>query len=151
MRRSLPALRVVDANDRALGRQRRRGFDELPRRRNREVSEQRPAIGPGLDEHEAQGILDVAVDGVRDASGLGTRAEHVRQAEREELVDRLGPGEDAPRDDDQAKFSGFCGSPSVISYHGALEATYPWIAGRMPGSPSSVPQRTETMSFVASP
>src|SRR5262245_59475338 len=114
------------------------------------MRQQRRAIRPGLQEHEPERILGVAMDRMRQTAGLRARAPDVGEAQRQQLVDRAGRRHDAAGDHDHAKLPGFCGSPSRISNHGAFEATYPWTAGRTLGSPSRVPARTETMSFVAS-
>ena len=56
-------------------------------------------------EDEARRVLDVAMHGVREAAGLGARAPHVRQAERERLVETAVLHDDAAGDDDQRTIS----------------------------------------------
>ena len=46
------------------------GAHEFPRRRHREMGQQRRPIGPLLDEHQPQLVLAIDMHRVRDAAGL---------------------------------------------------------------------------------
>lgn len=61
---------------------------------------ERVRVDPVLEKHHAQGILTIAMDGVRQAPRFLPGAAHVGQAERKDLVDAARPSLDAANDDE---------------------------------------------------
>ena len=86
-----------------MRRQLRHLLRELARRRHAEVREQRLAIGPALEEDQAQAVVRVDGDAVLEAARLGARAGDVLEAQAAQLVERVETGLDRSGDDDHAR------------------------------------------------
>jgi hypothetical protein len=85
---------------------RRRGGGELPggayesaRCGNSEVSGEGGAVVPFLQEYESKGVFNVAVDGVRAAARLAAGTGDMLQAQRQQLIDAIGPPYNAAGDE----------------------------------------------------
>jgi hypothetical protein len=68
-----------------------------------EVSSKGVGVGPVLQEDEAEWILGIAMDGVRQASGFLPRTVYVLEAQFENTFDGVSPGSDASRDDEHVR------------------------------------------------
>ena len=63
---------VVDGHVRPFGGQPSERGGELDGRRHVEVRRERVCVLPVLEEHEPQGLLNISVHGVEQATGLGS-------------------------------------------------------------------------------
>jgi hypothetical protein len=70
------------------------------RRRHRKMRRQRGLIGPFLHKDQAQRVFHVLVHRMGQAAGLGTRAPHMLQAQRQRLLQVLILQHHAARHDD---------------------------------------------------
>src|SRR5580700_7652156 len=90
---------------------RSKGFEaanEIPRGRHGEMCCQRGAIGPLLDEHQAERILAIDMHGVREAAWFEARATYVLQTQSADLIERIVSCGHASRHEDHRS------SPVVI-------------------------------------
>src|SRR3954453_11377954 len=82
---------LVKLDGRGGCRERMQRTDEVTRRRDGKMRQQRGAIGPLFEEHQAQRVLAVDMNRVRESAGLGARAVDVLKAELLDFVERFLP------------------------------------------------------------
>src|SRR5437868_1595339 len=91
------AYGIINLDGRASGGERLERADEIARRWHREMRQQGGAIGPLFHEHQPQRILAIDMHGVRDASGLATRAMHVLETQSASFTEAIFPDRHAAR------------------------------------------------------